>query len=87
MIVIGLVLYRNWRYEQELDSLLWKLDYRDIQMAEENENKCNNNGSLTPNGSHQNNSLCPKNKVKKEAKTLFFLQRCIHFIFITKIVL
>jgi len=62
VIVIGLVLYRNWRYEQELDSLLWKLDFRDIQMAEENE-KSNNNGGLTPNGSHQNNSLCSKNKV------------------------
>ncbi|XP_055593126.1 speract receptor isoform X2 [Uranotaenia lowii] len=32
--VISLVLYRNWRYEQELDSLLWKVDFRDIQMHE-----------------------------------------------------
>ncbi|XP_063226249.1 guanylate cyclase 32E isoform X2 [Bacillus rossius redtenbacheri] len=30
-----LVLYRNWRYEQELDSLLWKVDYRDIQVSDE----------------------------------------------------
>ncbi|KAF4520109.1 hypothetical protein B566_EDAN010265 [Ephemera danica] len=32
VLLVGLVLYRNWRYEQELDSLLWKLDYRDIQL-------------------------------------------------------
>ncbi|XP_038109583.1 guanylate cyclase 32E isoform X3 [Culex quinquefasciatus] len=32
--VVSLVLYRNWRYEQELDSLLWKVDFRDIQMHE-----------------------------------------------------
>ncbi|XP_043253868.1 guanylate cyclase 32E [Colletes gigas] len=30
-----LVLYRNWRYEQELDSLLWKVNYRDIQIKEQ----------------------------------------------------
>ena len=23
--------YRNWRYEQELASLIWKIDYDDIQ--------------------------------------------------------
>uniref|UniRef100_A0A8D8RBI4 Guanylate cyclase n=1 Tax=Cacopsylla melanoneura TaxID=428564 RepID=A0A8D8RBI4_9HEMI len=32
IFIILLVVYRNWRYEQELDSLLWKLDYRDIQL-------------------------------------------------------
>jgi hypothetical protein len=35
LAVVLLVLYRNWRYEQELDSLLWKVDYRDIQINEE----------------------------------------------------
>ncbi|XP_033327038.1 guanylate cyclase 32E isoform X2 [Megalopta genalis] len=30
-----LVLYRNWRYEQELDSLLWKVNYKDIQIKEQ----------------------------------------------------
>ncbi|CAD7080488.1 unnamed protein product [Hermetia illucens] len=30
--IVSLVLYRNWRYEQELDSLLWKIDYREIQL-------------------------------------------------------
>lgn len=28
------MLYRNWRYEQELDSLLWKIDFREIQVHE-----------------------------------------------------
>lgn len=32
--IVSLVLYRNWRYEQELDSLLWKVDFREIQMHE-----------------------------------------------------
>ncbi|XP_015043803.2 speract receptor isoform X2 [Drosophila pseudoobscura] len=32
--VVSLVLYRNWRYEQELDSLLWKIDFREVQMHE-----------------------------------------------------
>lgn len=34
LILVSLVLYRNWRYEQELDSLLWKVDYKEIQMHE-----------------------------------------------------
>ncbi|XP_055533720.1 guanylate cyclase 32E isoform X2 [Wyeomyia smithii] len=38
--VVSLVLYRNWRYEQELDSLLWKVDFKDIQMHE-NEKESN----------------------------------------------
>ncbi|KAG7202068.1 hypothetical protein KM043_004743 [Ampulex compressa] len=32
---VALVLYRNWRYEQELDSLLWKVNYKDIQIKEQ----------------------------------------------------
>lgn len=35
MLIISLILYRNWRYEQELDSLLWKIDFRDIEINEE----------------------------------------------------
>lgn len=34
LLIAGLVVYRNWRYEQELDSLLWKVDWKDIKMAE-----------------------------------------------------
>ncbi|XP_055854059.1 speract receptor [Episyrphus balteatus] len=32
--IVSLVLYRNWRYEQELDSLLWKIDFREVQIHE-----------------------------------------------------
>lgn len=32
LAVISLVFYRNWKYEQELDSLLWKVDYKDIEI-------------------------------------------------------
>ncbi|XP_055316774.1 guanylate cyclase 32E isoform X2 [Sitodiplosis mosellana] len=39
--IVSLVLYRNWKYEQELDSLLWKVDYKEIQLHEnEKENNC-----------------------------------------------
>ncbi|XP_054711371.1 guanylate cyclase 32E-like [Uloborus diversus] len=38
MIVIVLIVlfvsYRNWAYEQELDSLLWKIDFKDIEINE-----------------------------------------------------
>lgn len=34
MGLVSLVFYRNWRYEQELDSLLWKIDFREVQMHE-----------------------------------------------------
>lgn len=34
VLIAGLVVYRNWRYEQELDSLLWKVDFREIKMAD-----------------------------------------------------
>ncbi|KAG8266618.1 hypothetical protein J6590_085631 [Homalodisca vitripennis] len=41
MILVLLLVYRNWRYEQELDSLLWKVDFKDIQMND-NEQASNN---------------------------------------------
>uniref|UniRef100_A0A1B0EWC7 Guanylate cyclase n=2 Tax=Lutzomyia longipalpis TaxID=7200 RepID=A0A1B0EWC7_LUTLO len=43
--IVSLVLYRNWKYEQELDSLLWKVDYKEIQMHESD--KENNGQKLT----------------------------------------
>jgi atrial natriuretic peptide receptor A len=43
LALVGLVLYRNWRYEQELDSLLWKVDFKDIQM-----NECDSFNASTP---------------------------------------
>lgn len=45
---MSLVLYRNWRYEQELDSLLWKVDYKEIQMHEnDKDNKDNSQQKQT----------------------------------------
>lgn len=34
LFIVSLVLYRNWRYEQELDSLLWKIDFKEIVMPD-----------------------------------------------------
>ncbi|KAK4875872.1 hypothetical protein RN001_012294, partial [Aquatica leii] len=34
ILISAAILYRNWRYEQELDSLLWKIDYREIEMKD-----------------------------------------------------
>ncbi|XP_072029843.1 speract receptor-like isoform X2 [Amphiura filiformis] len=31
ILIACIVVYRNWRYEQELASLIWKIDYDDIQ--------------------------------------------------------
>lgn len=35
ILIISLIFYRNWKYEQELDSLLWKVDFKDIQISED----------------------------------------------------
>lgn len=45
LTIISLVFYRNWRYEQELDSLLWKIDFKDIQM---NDGDTNSENGLVP---------------------------------------
>lgn len=42
LLAILLILYRNWRYEQELDSLLWKVNYKDIQLKESKDVTSNN---------------------------------------------
>lgn len=39
-VIMALVVYRNWRYEQELDSLLWKIDFKDIEMPENDKENC-----------------------------------------------
>ncbi|XP_070580962.1 guanylate cyclase 32E-like [Ptychodera flava] len=36
IIIIAAVVYRNWKYEQDLASLLWKIDYRDINIRGDN---------------------------------------------------
>ncbi|KAL3876609.1 hypothetical protein ACJMK2_034431 [Sinanodonta woodiana] len=33
--IIGYLAYRNWRYEQELASLLWKIDLKDITLRDQ----------------------------------------------------
>ncbi|KAK5645421.1 hypothetical protein RI129_006721 [Pyrocoelia pectoralis] len=39
LLISAAILYRNWKYEQELDSLLWKIDYKEIEMKD----RINNN--------------------------------------------
>lgn len=46
VIAISLILYRNWRYEQELDSLLWKVNYKDIEIKETKEETATPNDQL-----------------------------------------
>ncbi|KAG5346626.1 GCY3E cyclase, partial [Acromyrmex charruanus] len=37
--VIILIFYKNWKYEQEIDSLLWKINYKDIKIKEYTEKR------------------------------------------------
>lgn len=30
LLIVGLTVYRSWVYEQELDSLLWKVDMKEL---------------------------------------------------------
>lgn len=56
-----LVLYRNWKYEQELDSLLWKVNYKDIQIKEKKDESSAANEAPTKCNSKVNawlRSLC-----------------------------
>ncbi|XP_035734350.1 guanylate cyclase 32E-like isoform X1 [Vespa mandarinia] len=47
IVAVLLILYRNWKYEQELDSLLWKVNYKDIQIKEaKDENGASNEISI-----------------------------------------
>ncbi|XP_024220627.1 guanylate cyclase 32E [Bombus impatiens] len=57
IMAVLLVLYRNWKYEQELDSLLWKVNYKDIQIKEKKDEssganeaptKCNSKTTTQP---------------------------------------
>lgn len=61
-MAIVLVLYRNWRYEQELDSLLWKVNYKDIQIKEEKEETL------------QNDAI-QKSNIKVSEKWVFFMNK------------
>ncbi|KAF6204393.1 hypothetical protein GE061_002734 [Apolygus lucorum] len=47
-VIVSLVIFRNWRYEQELDSLLWKLDFKDIQVNDDLTMEAKSNRSSIP---------------------------------------
>lgn len=34
LAIVGMAVYRSWVYEQELDSLLWKVDLKDIIISD-----------------------------------------------------
>lgn len=34
LLITATAVYKNWAYEQELDSLLWKIDAKDIVMSQ-----------------------------------------------------
>ncbi|XP_045213178.2 receptor-type guanylate cyclase Gyc76C-like isoform X2 [Mercenaria mercenaria] len=34
VLIIGFLVYRNWKYENDLASLLWKIDYKDIDFKD-----------------------------------------------------
>ena len=55
ILIISLVLYRNWKYEQELDSLLSKVDIKDIKINDEP----NTNSLGTKITRVSVNSVCP----------------------------
>lgn len=54
---VMLVLYRNWKYEQELDSLLWKVNYKDIQIKEQKDESTVVNEAPTKCNSRVNNGV------------------------------
>ncbi|CAG5129400.1 unnamed protein product, partial [Candidula unifasciata] len=45
-VVVSLLVYRNWRYEQEIEGLLWKIDRSLIQFPEMPADCCNKTSCL-----------------------------------------
>lgn len=73
--IVSLVLYRNWKYEQELDSLLWKVDYKEIQLHEnEKENNCQKQTRVSITIHHKKKIIKTTNQNKKKffSSFLFF---------------
>ncbi|XP_034230104.1 receptor-type guanylate cyclase Gyc76C [Thrips palmi] len=64
-LIAGLVVYRNWRYEQELDSLLWKVDFREIKMADASTPGANGAANGVANGHVQLNGQAERVKDKQ----------------------
>ncbi|XP_026329869.1 guanylate cyclase 32E isoform X2 [Hyposmocoma kahamanoa] len=56
LVLAALALYRGWRYEQELDSLLWKIDFRDLHLPEEDQRANKLNSSAGVNVNNTNNT-------------------------------
>ncbi|XP_030024263.1 speract receptor isoform X1 [Manduca sexta] len=54
LALAALALYRGWRYEQELDSLLWKIDFRDLHLPDDEHrgNKLNSSAGANINSSN-----------------------------------
>ncbi|XP_045785258.1 guanylate cyclase 32E isoform X2 [Maniola jurtina] len=54
LALAALALYRGWRYEQELDSLLWKIDFRDLHLPDEDQrtNKLSSSAGVNANSSN-----------------------------------
>ncbi|XP_053624913.1 receptor-type guanylate cyclase Gyc76C isoform X2 [Plodia interpunctella] len=61
LALAALALYRGWRYEQELDSLLWKIDFRDLQLPED-EHHAKLNSSVGANVNSSSNAIGPCEK-------------------------
>ncbi|XP_038215184.1 speract receptor [Zerene cesonia] len=62
LALAALALYRGWRYEQELDSLLWKIDFRDLHLPDDEQraNKLNSSAGVNTNSS---NAICEKGSI------------------------
>lgn len=71
LILVSLVLYRNWRYEQELDSLLWKVDYKEIQMHENDKDN---------NSQQKQTRVCGENMFFKEIGQHFQIVYRLHIL-------
>lgn len=54
LAVVSLVFYRNWKYEQELDSLLWKVDYKDIEINDTENSSTSSKISRVSTGADEN---------------------------------
>ncbi|XP_072943513.1 guanylate cyclase 32E isoform X2 [Epargyreus clarus] len=54
LALAALALYRGWRYEQELDSLLWKIDFRDLHLPDDEQRANKLSSSVIVNANSSN---------------------------------
>ncbi|XP_064641678.1 speract receptor-like isoform X2 [Lineus longissimus] len=45
-VIIGSIIYRNWKYEQDLAKMLWRVDWKDVVTKEKHHALCQNLNSL-----------------------------------------